>query len=526
MLVMRRRGVWEAADSGVLLWRKNFLYIIPFFAIPVWITAFGLRFIPEDFSYLSWIGLWWLKPFFDRFALHLISLRFFETSASSGTSLLRGLGGNLFRGLLGDLLWRRFSFVRSSRMPIRTLERLKFKRFGKRKKNLAAGGLDFGAFVTVLCFFSEWFLLGGEIFFAYSMIRMFFPDLFSSLGDFLAQGECFIFIAYCVNYMLIESLYAAMGFGVYINSRVETEGWDLQILFKKFESPKAPEKPAEDASSGAPKTLQNRTMPLVFALCVFLFFPAAANAQDLPLSQSAPEEPAEEPAEFFPEGFLPDESIPREVLEEVLASPDFGYYEPSWNIHLKKKPEEKERPDIPLIDASGFEKIKEALGFGLRVLVCLVIGGAAVFIFYRLYRNRGNFSLPKPKGGVTYRNPLFSPESPETLFARAAEFFSSGNIREAWAACLRGSIAAYSRYGDIAFPPDATEYGCLTLVRSSGGGGEGGFGELVSTWIYLAYGGRTPPEGSFEKSLEFGRALKTSLGSQPPLPPPEEKGNA
>jgi hypothetical protein len=372
---------------------------------------------------------------------------------------------------------------------------------------------------------------------------MFLPDLFSSFGEFIGQEERFIFIAFCLNYMLVESLYAAMGFGVYINSRVETEGWDLQILFKKFESSKAPAepskessgKPLDDSSSGAAKTLQNSTMPLVFVLCVFLFFPAAANAQDLPGPQAAPEEPSEAPVEepseesveFFPEGFLSDESSPREVLGEVLSSPDFGYTEPSWRIRLKKESEEKELPDIPGIDVSGFEKIKEALGFGLRALVCLVIGGAVVFIFYRLYQNRGNFGSHKPKGRVNYRNPLFSPESPEALFARASRFFASGNIREAWAACLQGSISAYSRYGDISFPPDATEYGCLALVRSSGGRGDGGFGELVSNWIYLAYGGRTPPEGSFERSLEFGRALKTSLGSPlPSLPPMEEKGNA
>jgi hypothetical protein len=187
MLVMRRRGVWEAADSGVLLWRKNFLYIIPFFAIPVWIAAFGLRFVPEDLKYLSWIGLWWLKPFFDRLVLHLVSTRFFENPASAKTSLLRGLGGNLRRGLLGDLLWRRFSLNRSGCMPIRVLERLKGKRYRQRKKDLSAGGLNFSAFVTFLCFFLEWFLLGGEILFSYIMFNMFLPDAFFSIADFLTQ---------------------------------------------------------------------------------------------------------------------------------------------------------------------------------------------------------------------------------------------------------------------------------------------------------------------------------------------------
>jgi hypothetical protein len=514
MLAMRRRGVWEAADSGVLLWRKNFLYIIPFFAIPVWIAAFGLRFTPEDFKYLSWIGLWWLKPLFDRLVLHLVSSRFFENPGFAKTPLRRGLGGDLFRGLAGDLLWRRFSFTRSSRMPIRVLERLRGKRFRQRKKNLAAGGLNFGAFVTFLCFLLEWVLLGGEILFSYMIFSIFLPDLFLNLGDFMAQQERFIFIAYCVNYMLVESLYAAMGFGVYINSRVETEGWDLQLLFEKFAAANTGENLSSPETPGA---LQNNKILLSLALCLLLFLQTPANAEDLPVPPGG----VEEPVEFFPQGFLPVESIPREALDEVLASPDFGYTKPGWGIGLKNDDEpELNKIDPPKDLLAGFEKIKEVLGFVLRIFVCLAIGGFAAFVLYRLYRNRRtkvlrDFSSGKPKGGVNYRNPLFSPESPEALFDKASEFFASGSVREAWAACLKGSIAAYGRYGEISFPPGATEYGCLALVRSSNSGNAGDFGELVTTWIYLAYGGRNPPEGSFERSLEFGRALKTTLGSRP-----------
>jgi hypothetical protein len=514
MLVLRRRGVWEAADSGFLLWRKNFLYIIPFFAIPVWTAAFALRCIPEDFRYLSWIGLWWLKPLFDRLVLHLISVRFFENPAK--TPLLRGLGGDLVRGLLGDLFWRRFSFTRSSRMPIRVLERLKGKRFRERKKNLTAGGLNFGAFVTFLCLFSEWFLLGGEILFAYIMCNMVLPDLFSNLGDFITRGERFIFIACCVNYMILESLYGAMGFGVYINSRVETEGWDLQILFQKFEKTGAGE---NSSSPGTPGAFQNNKILIGLVFCLFLFLQTPANAVE-----SSGEEPAETPVEFFPEGFLPAEAIPRETLDEVLASPDFGYSKPGWGIRVKPKDEEPVRVRPQMDVPAWFEKIKQLLAFGLRIFVCLAIGGFAVFVFYRLYRNRGAFNSRTPKGGANYRNPLFSPESPEALFDKASKFFASGSIREAWAACLRGSIAAYSRYGDIAFPSGATEYGCLALVRSSFAGDAGGFDELVTNWIYLAYGGKNPPEGAFERSLEFGRALGTTL--EPVKDPAAEQGDA
>ena len=45
-LALRRRSLWEAADAGLLLWRRNFVYFIPFFVIPLGVCALGLRMLP------------------------------------------------------------------------------------------------------------------------------------------------------------------------------------------------------------------------------------------------------------------------------------------------------------------------------------------------------------------------------------------------------------------------------------------------------------------------------------------------
>jgi len=248
-LSLRRRSVWEAADSGILLWRNNFIHFIPFFALPVWIIACGLRLLP--FTYLSYLILWWLKPLFDRLVLHVVSARFFSEPVPfrGGTSpdqspvaglgsgfrfreLCRGLWG-MRRGLLGDLLWRRFSPGRGARMPIRVLERMGRKQFRQRKKNLAAGGLNFCSLMSLLGFALEVMLLLSEMAFVIMITQMFFP-MTGVLRDNLETVEVFIFAAFCFNYILVGSLYVCMGFGLYINSRVEVEGWDLQLLFQKF----------------------------------------------------------------------------------------------------------------------------------------------------------------------------------------------------------------------------------------------------------------------------------------------------
>ena len=140
----------EAADAGLLLWRENFVNFILFFAIPFWLCAFFTRLLPGKILYFSYLILWWLKPLFDRIILHVISVRFFESGASL-RRLCRGLGKSLWRGLLGDLLWRRFSPLRSAMMPVRMLEfagnqRKKNRLIPERKKNLKKGGIDY-------CFF-------------------------------------------------------------------------------------------------------------------------------------------------------------------------------------------------------------------------------------------------------------------------------------------------------------------------------------------------------------------------------------
>ena len=108
------------------------------------------------------------------------------------------------------------------------------KQFGPRKKALAKGGLNFSAFLSVFGLAAEGILLSGEILFALISVQLFFPAAFSYIEDNWKAVEVFAFIAFCLNYILVESLYVCMGFGLYINSRVELEGWDLQLLFSKF----------------------------------------------------------------------------------------------------------------------------------------------------------------------------------------------------------------------------------------------------------------------------------------------------
>ena len=496
VLSLRRRSVWEAVDSGLLLWRSSFIHFIPFFALPVWIAACALRLLP--FTYLSYLVLWWLKPLFDRLVLHVVSIRFFGSPAPSRfRELRRFFWGNLGRGLLGDLLWRRFSPGRAARMPIRVLERMGGKQFRRRKRALVPGGLNFCYLLSVLGLAMEAMLLFGEIVFVMMVAQMFFPSALGYMRDNMETMEIFIFAAFCLNFILVESLYVCMGFGLYINSRVEVEGWDLQLLFHKL-------------AEGNRRPFAGPAA--VLFLCLFLALTPAAHAEPVEPAEETElvmEESEEKPVEYFPEDFPFAGKGSQEALAEILASPDFGSQKEGWGIRFRER--FPERPEMPELDFDPWvkvmEKIRQVFSFALRFLLIIAIAGFAIFAFYWLWKNQRNSFRRKGGGGRSYANPLLSGESPETLFARAEDFFNQGKLREAWAACLAGCLGVYTRYRSLSFPIETTEYGCLEMVRRALPAEAGGFGDLVQSWILLAYGGRAPGKGAFEQALAYGRSL-------------------
>ena len=500
-LFLRSRSVWEAADSGILLWRNSFKYFFPFFALPVLLVACALRFLLDaDLFLLSYFIIWWLKPLFDRLVLHVVSARFFRTGEDS-PSLHKGLTA-MRRGLVGDLLWRRFSPNRAAHMPIRVLERTGGRLFHKRKTTLAEGGLKFCTLISFMGLALEAFLLLSKVLFTVIITRMFFPHGIGLMANNMELVELLIFAAFCFNYILVGSLYVCMGFGLYVNSRVEVEGWDLQLLFQQFAARPSAHRPGI-------KTL--------ILLCLFLTLPRAAyTAPDAYLDQGPPPEPAaEETLSSSVDGLPYPDAVSLEILESILASPDFGGFRESRGIRFRER-ERRERPERREWDFSALAVLRGIFGYLLRAAVIIAFAAFLVFAVYWYWKNhwKGIPRFGDRDKGKNYINPLFSPESPQSLFSGAEDFFRRGNLREAWAACLAGCIGACSKYRSLSFPADATENGCLDLVRRSLPDEAAGFGSLVRNWILLAYGGKPPGEGAFEDALAWGRSL---------LPVPEQR---
>ncbi|MCL1959619.1 MAG: hypothetical protein FWF68_08465 [Spirochaetes bacterium] len=475
--VPKQKDAREVADSGLLIWRENFINFIPFFAIPFWICAFALRFLPGNMQYFSWLILWMFRPLFDRIILHIISVRFFESSAGI-KRLLHGLGKSLLRGLAGDLLWRRFSPLRSAMMPVRVLEPRKKsgKENAQRRKLLKNGGINFCFFLTLWGIAVEITLLFGEIIFFMLMADLFTNAGISFTGEFWEKAEIYIFAAWCINYIIIETIYVCMGFSLYISSRINVEGWDLEIMFRGF----------------AEKLKSKKTAGVLVVLClVCLLFPVNIFALDLQNDTT---------------------EVPLEILQDILDSPDFGGEKDSWGIRFKNEHEPKNNFNFDINPI--MEKLRIIFAFILRFILIMLIAAFAVFLFLyaRKLVNERNNAAKKTAASVLRGIPLLNPDD---LLEKAAYFFEHENLRLAWGYCTAAAILSWSLYRGLVFPPNATESDCAGMVKSMTADNPdeaGAFCSLINDWVSFAYAGQLPPAGHFEEAAAFCKLLRTANG--------------
>jgi hypothetical protein len=237
LLNLRLRSGLEAADSGILIWRAKLPALLLFFAVPALFVFCAACIIPSPFEsagqdlsdaimvrgVTGFVLLWWFKPLFDRFALQVISKVYFNKKVRA-KELFAGLAPNIFRALLADITWRRFSPSRGASIVIRVLERIKRKQYKARRGVLERGGINFVVYITIICVVLEIIFIIAAIVFLYLIFMMLDIDFVPGL---LIAWYTIWFIDYC----LLETLYVAMSFALYINARSITEGWDLEIIF-------------------------------------------------------------------------------------------------------------------------------------------------------------------------------------------------------------------------------------------------------------------------------------------------------
>ena len=235
--IVRPRNSWESIDLGFSmmqrwwqpLYKVWFSLMLPFF--------FLLTLLFHDALWIAALLIWWLKPCYDRIILHFLSHALFGEQPNIWQTLTALPKLSKSRVLLA-LSFGRFDFARSFNLSVAQLENLRGKAASQRIRLLQKSTRNTAVWLTIVCLHFELVLylsLFGLTFLMLPVAHDF--DFFTSVF----YGETFwvdflnVFFGF-IGLSIIEPLYVAGGFALYLNRRTHLEGWDIELMFRQIET--------------------------------------------------------------------------------------------------------------------------------------------------------------------------------------------------------------------------------------------------------------------------------------------------
>lgn len=480
---LRRRTPREAVDLGGAMLRAWAAGTYRIWMFTYWPVGLLLLAIFWQHQTIAVAILWWLKPAFDRVLLFTYSRSLFHKPTSL-RDVWRALPELARRsGLWSGLSLRRLSLARSLLLPVWQLEGLRGKAARQRCTLLARRTRGAAVWLTVVCanlntalWFSFIVLIeimrpqGSEEFFQ-------FRDWF---GDELAPSqELFGSLLIMLAETLVEPLYVASGFALYLNRRSELEGWDIELAFRRLAG-----------------RLATATAGVLLAVCL-------AGVSLSPLDAWAESTAA------------PAESREKQAINTVLADPVFGHQTKEMEWQWRKNDEEK-----PVASPPGWlSKLRAMLEFASQVmsgLAWIVAVLLLAFFIYLLvvYRERW---LPRDARRAVPPDFLFGldvrPESlPADLIGAARAALAAGQVEAALSLLYRGALVALIQRTQVEFRVGDTEDNCRQRIVGHVEAPAGRyFGELLEAWRATAYAHQPPTLSTLEAlcnawEAHFGQA--------------------
>lgn len=514
---LRPRKPWEAVDLGATFLRA---WGRPIYA--AWLSAFLPAAILALAAFGGWglLLLWWLKPLFDRVALFVLARAVFGDAPRLRESL-RAMPRLLSGRLLDALLLTRLDVGRSFHLPIPQLEGLHGTERRRRAQVLndetieVAGGLTFVSLI----------LEGGGAVALFALAPVLTPDWAGiDWGHSLelwwegaGAGWLGLLLLACpvLSFALLEPLYVASGFALYLNRRTHLEGWDLEIAFRRLaarlrradEARQAVDRRARTRRAAGPPALL-----LMSLLALFTTSPAAQAQDTAPEPEIADSEPAtsEEAGPTRPWHGAPERD-PRQLARQVLASPDFAREseEQRWRLRddIFGDRDAREPPSL------------EGLGAVLaRLGKLLLIGLVLTFLAWLIHAG-----LRSP-GWIARRSPArtdlpprvvagldISPESlPEDPASEAEAAWRAGRHADALSLLYRASLATLVTRDGVPLKESDTEDDCLEAARLKVSTIHCDYLRLLTRgWLSTAYAHRPPTD---ETALPLFREWQRHFG--------------
>lgn len=486
---IRPRSEWEAVDLGLSLARVHFgtlwkAWIVT--VIPICVVI--LAAFSEGPGWGVFL-IWWLKPIWDRVALFPLSRNLFGEKPDTKVTIrvvpqqlcenwLMVLLGVVFamaglalhpdgNGGLITLYWftvvgalfYRSSVCRSLVLPVHFLEGLRKKRYKDRADLLTRRSSGTGLALTLICLVMEVGIFTSLFYFAELMVppgaqwsvERVFMELFEAGPDSLPTWLLMVVAgAYLVSMSVTSWFYSGAGFGLYVNSRTWTEGWDIELAFKRL----------------------GQRLSLVFvALSLFLFVPdvQAETAHD-----------------------QMSEVLSDEVFEEKS-------YTKRWRV------DEDEDADENAGDRDSEANLGVFAGVG-PLLFWVILMAAVIGVIWMIVQNLQAFSEPSAVEAEERKKVRIlagmdiAPEAlPDDVLAVAQQLWVKEKKREALALLYRGAISSLVSRELVEIEESDTEIDCLRRLKLRKVSESGYFEQLTQAWMGVAYAKQSPEEAEMNE---------------------------
>jgi hypothetical protein len=536
-IALRPRGGWEAVDLGLGMARQWWRLCFGAWWVPFLPIAIALHLAFWESPLVALLVLWWLKPLFDRFVLYALSRRCFGEDITLA-QLLGAWRSILSPSLLWALTLGRLSPARSYMLPVSVLERQTGKHARDRRRLLARRFYANGSGLTFICVNLELVVqFGLSVLFA--ILLQPGDDPFTRLmeSDNMFDGDWWTLtdsIYYLIAVGLIEPLYVAGGFSLYLNRRVILEGWDVELALKRL----AARLPAALApllvvallfgSVPPAQAQESASDPAYGSRCAELFELEAsgvdaeqeAGAAEADLFELDPAEldPDDEDADQPDQRALlarcermdvaPLDTPARQAITRILADPMFGELRQveRWRLRADLDDDEKDRDRE---DLDGFAQFVELLASLWQVLTWVVLALLLLYLgraIARRWQGTGD-SEPEDAAPTELFGLRIAPDSlPDDVIGTALDLLARGQSREALALLYRATLSQLVHAYALRLPAGATEGDVLRRARAGlGGPAQVYLAELVRAWVDLAYAERHLPADRLRALIEDHR---------------------
>lgn len=228
------RTPWQAMDMGTHLyraWWKPLTLVWLSFSMPVLLLALWLT--VSGHSGFGALLLWWLKPVTERPLLEYCARTLFNQPVTL-PALWREFHRYALPGLLPWLLWRRIYLTRSFSVPVSQLENQHGPHYRERIRVLHMGQPNRASMLTLLMAHIEFIIS-----YAFTvLVMMMMPgQYYLSDIDWMLTGTHYAtlgLITWYITLTVLQPLYVASGFALYLNKRTWLEGWDLELGMRRI----------------------------------------------------------------------------------------------------------------------------------------------------------------------------------------------------------------------------------------------------------------------------------------------------